>query len=84
MEGDTATAIVEAPAKGILKYRKGPLGRYPSVDCGDTGGGLLGRVPSVDCGESCFEEVMEALISTPEVNGNAKPSPSSLSKVSLF
>ena len=87
MENETKTtaAVFEAPTKGIIKYRKGTLGRYPSVDYGVTGKPLLGRIPSVDCGERCIEEVMDALLGTPEPNGNnskPKASPASQTKVS--
>ena len=69
----TAAAESEAvrPPKGILKYRKGPLGRYPSVDNGVKDQGMRGRTPSVDLGESCFEEAMETILKSSELNGNA-------------
>ncbi len=53
---DTITELAATdvgPIKGILKNsaRKGPLGRYASVDYGVGGGSLLGRSPSVDAGD---------------------------------
>ena len=86
MQSRNTSTVIEAPTKGILKYGKGTLGRYPSVDCGAIGRGMLGRVPSVDCGEGCIEEVMDALLGTQEQNGNGKPKPSlgSQTKVSFF